>query len=199
MQFDFAGQQDAIDGTIVVIEKLLVKAAEKSGLFHDEMRLRVEESFALGAGGRGNFDLQGVLAADLRVADEGKREFVFLWIQEMRIVINGGGFELKAVFSDKRGDIAAGGFMPRGFTVVGIDKVLIADDELGVVAVGELCLEGVRAGFPVGGVGERAFEAQGMDFGQGFASAGSFDVLCGEFRSVLRLQGESAKCEGEEQ
>ena len=76
--------------------------------------------------------------------------------------------------------------MPRGFAVVGLDDVLVADDEFGVVAIGELGVESVGAGFAVGGVGERAFDGDRLRFGRGFCAALGFDVLVDDFFGVLR-------------
>ena len=64
---------------VVVVEDFLVDAADRGGFFDDQMRLRIEEYFALQARGRGDFDLQRVFAADLRVADEGERRAYFSW------------------------------------------------------------------------------------------------------------------------
>src|SRR5580692_3569082 len=107
----------------------------------------------------------------------------------MRIVVEAGGFELRTVSADQRRDFAVRRAMPRGFAVVRLDDVLVADDELGVVAIGKLGVEGVGAGFAVGGVGERAFDQDRLRLREIFATALRFDVLIDDFFGVLGAGG----------
>src|ERR1700723_4746871 len=102
------------------------------------MRLRIEKHLALQSRRRRDFDLQRVFAVYLSVADERDAELVFLCVDEMRIVVLPGRFELRAVNSDERRDVAVRRAVPRGFAVVRLDDVLVADYELGVVAIGQL-------------------------------------------------------------
>ena len=190
MELDLVGELDAVDGAVVVVENFLVDAADGSGFLDDEVGLRIEEEFAADVGGRGEFDLESVFAADLGVADKGDGELVFLEIEEAGIVVERGGFELLAFLAEKSGEFAAGGLVPSGFAVVGLDEGFVAEDEFGVVAVGELEAEGVGAGFAVGGIGEGAFEGFGLDFGEGFAAAGGFDVVGDDLGGILRLSGQ---------
>src|SRR5580692_4076093 len=110
------------------------------------MGLRIEEEFAADVGGSGEFELEGVFAADLGVADEGDGQLALLEIEEAGVVIERGGFELLALLAEKRGEFA-GGLVPGGFTIVGFDERFIAEDEFGVVAVGKFEAEGVGGGF----------------------------------------------------
>ena len=86
--------------------------------------------------------------------------------------------------------------MPRGFAVVGFNCGFFADGEFGIVAIGELGVESVGAGFLVGGIGERAFDGESLDFGDTFCTAGDFEILVDDFVGVLRARDVSA-CEQE--
>ena len=187
VEFDFVGEFHAIDGAVVVVEDFFVYAADGGGFLDDEMSLRVEENLALHVGGGGDFDLESVFAADLGVTDEGEREFVLLGIEEARIVVAGGSFELVAFLAQECGEFAGGGLVPGGLAVVGFDDVFVAEDEFGVVAVGKFGVESEGGGLSVGGIGEGAFESHGMDFGQGFAAAGRFHILIGDLGGILGL------------
>ncbi len=121
------------------------------------------------------------------MADEGEGELVFFEIEEAGVVVERGGFELLALQAEKSGEFAGGGLMPGGFAVVGFDERFIAEDEFGVVAIGELEAEGVGGGFAVSGIAEGAFEGFGLDFGEGFAAARGFEVVGDDFGRVLGL------------
>ena len=135
----------------------------------------------------GEFELEGVFAADLSVADKGDGELVLFEIEEAGVVVERGGFELLALLAEKGGEFAAGGLVPGGFAVVGFDERFVAEDEFGIVAVGEFEAEGVGGGFAVGGIAEGAFEGFGLDFGEGFAAAGGFDVVGDDLGGILCL------------
>src|SRR5580692_11796637 len=185
MELDFVGELDAVDGAVVVIKNFLVEAADRSGFLDEEMRLWIEEEFAADVGGSGEFKLKSVFAADLGMADEGDGELVLFEIEEAGVVIERGGFELLALLPQKSGEFAAGGLMPGGFAVVGFDERFVAENEFGVVAVGEFEAEGVGGGLAVSGIAEGAFEGFGLDFGEGFAAAGGFDVVGDDLGGVL--------------
>src|SRR6266849_7865022 len=74
--------------------------------------------------------------------------------------------------------------MPRGLAVVGLDFGGVAEQKLGVIAIGQLGGERVSAGLAVGGV-KCAFERKRLRLGEGFGAAGGFDVLVDNFLSVL--------------
>src|SRR5271163_4484469 len=153
------------------------------------MCLGIEKELALDAGGSGDFELQGVFAIYLGVADEGHGDFALFGIEQMRIVVLRGGFELQAFGADKGGGIAGGGLMPGGFAVVGFDEIFVAEEEFGVIAVGEARVEGVGAGFFVRGVGEGSFEGERLNSCEGFGAAFGFDVLADCFLRILSACG----------
>ena len=70
-----------------------------------------------------------------------------------------------------------------------IDDVLVSDDELRVVAIGQLGVEGVRAGLAVGGVGERALDRDRLRLGEVFGATLRFDVLIDDFFGILGANG----------
>src|SRR3954464_10011241 len=116
----------------------------------------------------------------------------------MRIVVLTGGFELCALVAEQSGDFAGLRLVPRRFSVVGLDHVLIRDDELGVIAIGETSVESVGAGFAVRR-GEGTFDRKSANFGDGFRTADGFDVLVDDFLWILgmRRQARKRKCQAE--
>src|SRR5271163_3204385 len=158
------------------------------------MCLGIEKELALDAGGSGDFELQGVFAIYLGVADEGHGDFALFGIEQMRIVVLRGGFELQAFGADKGGGIAGSGLLPGGFAVVGFDEIFVAEEKFGVVAVGETEVVCVGAGFIVGGVGEGSFEGEGLNFGESFGAALGFEVLADNFLDVLGARGKKRPC-----
>src|SRR6266404_1289695 len=103
----------------------------------------------------------------------------------MRIVVLPRGLELGAIRSNQGGEFSVRGAMPGRFSVVGFDQADVANDEFGVIAIGELGVEGVRSGLAIGCV-KRAFDDYRCCFGQRFGAACSFDVLVYDFLRVLR-------------
>src|ERR1700684_64973 len=149
MQFDLVRKFQRAGGAIVIVINLLLDPADRRGFFYDQMRLRIEKHIALQSGRRGHFDLQRVFPPNLRVANERDAKFAFLRVDEMRIVILPRRFELRAVDSDERGDVAIRRAMPRRLAVVRLDDVLVANHEFRVIAVLQFLLDGEIVVFTV--------------------------------------------------
>jgi len=60
------------------------------------VRIGVEEDVTLYAGGRGDFEVEGVFAADLKRGGKTNTHLVLLGVDEVRIVVLAGGFQLRA-------------------------------------------------------------------------------------------------------
>src|SRR6267142_4243844 len=104
----------------------------------------------------------------------------------MRIIILPGGLELGAIGSNQGGEFTVRGAMPSGFAVVGFNQRDITDDQLGVIAIGQLDVERVGAGLAVRRV-KGAFDDYGCCFGECFGAACGFDELVYDFLRVLRM------------
>src|SRR6267142_4663150 len=103
----------------------------------------------------------------------------------MRIVVLARGLELGAVRPNESGEFSVRGAMPGGFAVVGFDQIDITDDQFGVIAIGELGVEGVGSGLAIGCV-KGTFDDYRCCFGERLGAACSFDVLVYDFLRVLR-------------
>ncbi|HEY2823346.1 MAG TPA: hypothetical protein VGJ06_20040 [Candidatus Acidoferrum sp.] len=62
---------------------------------------------------------------------------------------------------------------------------MVADDEFGVIPIGQLGVECVRADFAVGDVGQRAFDGDRLRLGEIFTSALGLDELVDDFFGIL--------------
>src|SRR5216684_161849 len=103
----------------------------------------------------------------------------------MRIVILPGGLELGATRANQGGEFTIRGAMPGGLAVVGFDQADVTDDEFGVIAIGQLGVEGVGSGLTIRRV-KGAFDDYGCCFGECLGAAYGFDVLVNDFLRVLR-------------
>ena len=141
VQLDLAGDLDAALGPVVAVENLLVDAAHRRRFLHQQVRVRIEEELMLHARSGGQFHLQGVLPAHLRVPDERDSKLVRFQIQQARICDLRLGLHLHGVLAEHRNRIARGVLSPSRLAVVGLDDALAADDQLRVVAVWKLRVE----------------------------------------------------------
>src|SRR4029077_1850479 len=180
VQLDFVGDFQAVYGAIVVVENLLVNPADGGGLLHDEVRLGIEEDVALHAGHGGDFDFQGVAAADFGKGGKAQADLVLLGVDEVGIVVLASGFELAALRANQGREFAVRGAVPGGLAVVGLDQVGVTGDQFGIEPVGLPGVECERAGLVVGGV-EGTFDGDCFGLGEGFGSACGFDVLVDYF------------------
>ena len=101
VQFDPVRDLHAIDGAIIVVKNFFVHASDGSSFFHDQVCLRIEEHAAFHASGAGYLDLQSIFAVNLGVTGKRKRHLLFLGINESRVVIASGCFELHSFGSDE--------------------------------------------------------------------------------------------------
>src|SRR6266404_1964128 len=103
----------------------------------------------------------------------------------MRIVVLPRGLELGAICPNEGGEFSVCGAMPGGLSVVGFDQAYVTNYQFGVIAIGELGVEGVRSVLAIGCV-KGAFDDHRCCLGECFGAACSFDVLVYDFLRVLR-------------
>src|SRR5712671_950775 len=103
----------------------------------------------------------------------------------MRIVVLSRGLELGAIRPNEGGELSVCCAMPGGLSVVGFDQVDVANDQFGVIAIGELGVEGVASVLAIRRV-KGAFDDYRCCFGERLGAACSFDVLVYDFLRVLR-------------
>src|SRR6267154_5116851 len=103
----------------------------------------------------------------------------------MRIVVLPRGLKLGAIRSNQGGEFTVRGTMPGGLSVVGFDQVDVANDQFGVIAIGELGVEGVGSGLAIRRV-KGAFDDYRCCLGECLGAACSLDVLVYDFLRVLR-------------
>ena len=119
--------------------------------------------------------MQSIAAADLRSANKGGSDLVFLAIEEMGVVETSNGFELDGLRTNERADFSRRILMPGRFAIVGENFWLPANDEFRVIAVGRFQIEGIGAGFGVTLAGEGAFDGEGLEFAELAGAASGFD------------------------
>src|ERR1700736_5354866 len=132
-----------------------------------------------------------MFAAELGMANKGQAQFIFLGISQTRIVVKPSRFELRAFDAHECIELATGSLVPRGFAVVGLDDILVAEDQFGVIAIGRLCIESVGSGLAVGGVGQGAFDNHSLDFRQSLRAALRPNVLVNDLVWFLRTNSNS--------
>src|SRR5882672_9795044 len=103
----------------------------------------------------------------------------------MRIVVLPCGLELGAIRPNEGGEFTVRSAMPGGLSVVGFDQAYVANDQFGVIAIGELGVEGVGSVLAIGCV-KGSFDDYRCCFGERLGAACSFDVLVYDFLRVLR-------------
>src|SRR6267154_2074299 len=103
----------------------------------------------------------------------------------MRIVVLARSLELGAIRPNQGGEFSVRGAMPGGLSVVGFDQADVANDQFGIIAIGELGVERVRSGLAIGCV-KGTFDDYRCCFGERLGAACSFDVLVYDFLRVLR-------------
>ena len=145
------GKFDTFHCSVVVVKDLFFDTANGRGFLHDQMSLPVEEHMALHTGGASYFKFQGLLAANLRDTHNRQRHFFLLWVDEARVVILGGRFQLHPIRTDQRAELAGGVPVPCGLAVIRLNQVLVAHEQFHVVAVRQFGIEGVGAGLSLAG------------------------------------------------
>jgi hypothetical protein len=90
--------------------------------------------------------------------------------------------------ADQGRDFAGGILMPSGFAIERFDQRLVTDHQFRVVAVGQLHVECIGAGFAAVLRCDGAFESNGLDFRESVRAARSLHVLIQDFGGVLRVQ-----------
>src|SRR5882762_3455035 len=103
----------------------------------------------------------------------------------MRIVVLARGLELGATGSNQGGEFTVRSAMPGGLSVVGFDQAYLANDQLGVIAIGKLGVEGVGSVLAIRRV-KGTFDDYRCGFGERLGAACSSDVLVYDFLRVLR-------------
>src|SRR5882762_3281325 len=103
----------------------------------------------------------------------------------MRIVVLPCGLELGAIRPNEGGEFSVRSAMPGGFAVVGFNQADIANDQFGIIAIGELGVEGVGSVLAIGCV-KGTFDDYRCGFGERLGAACSSDVLVYDFLRVLR-------------
>src|ERR1700682_5483633 len=116
----------ALDYAVVAVNNVLFNTADGRGFSNDKVSPWVKGDAARHAGGCGRLDLQRIFACDLHNCGKPQAQFVLLGVNEARIVVLTGGFELRAFRSKKRSEFSGRGLMPGGFAVVSLDDALIA-------------------------------------------------------------------------